>query len=205
MFDVQIPLPGAHMVLNALAATAVGLQLGLTTEQIAAGIAAVQAVSGRSRVVQAKDLVLIDDCYNANPVSTKAALDLLSLADGRKVAVLGDMFELGEKERELHGQVGAYVAEKGIDCLYCAGNLSKEMYRAAKEAGIDCVEHFADTDALLAALPGLFAAGGFGADQGFPRHGICKDRRSTGKVGGQILWDVQQYWSGKKRPMTARR
>ena len=158
-FDVQIPLPGAHMVLNALAATAVGLQLGLTTEQIAAGIAAVQAVSGRSRVVQAGDLVLIDDCYNANPVSTKAALDLLSLADGRKVAVLGDMFELGEKEREMHGQVGAYAAEQGIDCLYCAGSLSEEMYRAAKEAGISCAEHFSDTDALLAALPGLLQPG----------------------------------------------
>ena len=158
-FDVQIPLPGAHMVLNALAATAVGLQLGLTTEQIAAGIAAVQAVSGRSRVVQAGDLVLIDDCYNANPVSTKAALDLLSLADGRKVAVLGDMFELGEKEREMHGQVGAYAAEQGIDCLYCAGSLSEEMYRAAKEAGISQAEHFADTDALLAALPGLLHPG----------------------------------------------
>ena len=62
-FDVQIPLPGAHMVLNALAATAVGLQLGLTTEQIAAGIAAVQAVSGRSRVVQAGDLVLGESEY----------------------------------------------------------------------------------------------------------------------------------------------
>ena len=158
-FDVQIPLPGAHMVLNALAATAVGLQLGLTTEQIAAGIAAVQAVSGRSRVVQAGDLVLIDDCYNANPVSTKAALDLLSLADGRKVAVLGDMFELGEKEREMHGQVGAYAAEQGIDCLYCAGSLSEEMYRAAKEAGISQAEHFTDTDALLAALPGLLHPG----------------------------------------------
>lgn len=158
-FDVQIPLPGAHMVLNALAATAVGLQLGLTTEQIAAGIAAVQAVSGRSRVVQAGDLVLIDDCYNANPVSTKAALDLLSLADGRKVAVLGDMFELGEKEREMHGQVGAYAAEQGIDCLYCAGSLSEEMYRAAKEAGISQAEHFADTDALLAALPELLHPG----------------------------------------------
>ena len=158
-FDVQIPLPGAHMVLNALAATAVGLQLGLTTEQIAAGIAAVQAVSGRSRVVQAGDLVLIDDCYNANPVSTKAALDLLSLADGRKVAVLGDMFELGEKEREMHGQVGAYAAEQGIDCLYCAGSLSEEMYRTAKEAGISQAEHFADTDALLAELPGLLHPG----------------------------------------------
>ena len=123
------------------------------------GIESVQTIGGRSNLIHKNGITIIDDCYNANPVSTKAALDLLSLADGRKVAVLGDMFELGEKERELHGQVGAYVAEKGIDCLYCAGNLSKEMYRAAKEAGIDCVEHFADTDALLAALPGLLQPG----------------------------------------------
>lgn len=147
------------MVLNALAATAVGLQLGLTTEQIAAGIAAVQAVSGRSRVVQAGDLVLIDDCYNANPVSTKAALDLLSLADGRKVAVLGDMFELGEKEREMHGQVGAYAAEQGIDCLYCAGSLSEEMYRAAKEAGISCAEHFRIPTRFLQHCPDFCSRG----------------------------------------------
>ena len=69
------------------------------------------------------------------------------------------MFELGEKEREMHGQVGAYAAEQGIDCLYCAGSLSEEMYRAAKEAGISCAEHFSDTDALLAALPGLLQPG----------------------------------------------
>lgn len=59
----------------------------------------------------------------------------------------------------MHGQVGAYAAEQGIDCLYCAGNLSEEMYRAAKEAGISQAEHFADTDALLAALPGLLHPG----------------------------------------------
>ena len=73
--------------------------------------------------------------------------------------MLGDMFELGEKEREMHGQVGAYAAEQGIDCLYCAGNLSEEMYRTAKEAGISQAEHFTDTDALLAALPGLLHPG----------------------------------------------
>ena len=79
-------------------------------------------------------------------------MDILSLADGRKVAVLGDMFELGEKEREMHGQVGAYAAEQGIDCLYCAGSLSEEMYRTAKEAGISqaeqipthCLQHCLD-------------------------------------------------------------
>lgn len=159
VFEADIPLPGSHMVLNALAATAVGKLLGLTSAQIAAGIAGVQAVSGRSRVISAKDKVLIDDCYNANPVSTKAAIDLLALADGRKVAVLGDMFELGENEKELHAQVGAYAAEHGVDCLYCAGALSEAMYSAAKEAGIAEAEHFKDTDALLAALPELLRAG----------------------------------------------
>lgn len=158
-FPVSVPLPGAHMVMNALAATAVGMQLGLTTEQIAAGVAAVEAVSGRSRVVQAGELVLIDDCYNANPVSTKAAIDLLGLALGRKVAVLGDMFELGEKEKELHAQVGAYAAEHGVDCLICAGSLSANMYSAAKAAGLKEVYHFADRDALLAGLGELLKPG----------------------------------------------
>lgn len=158
-FPVSVPLPGAHMVMNALAATAVGLQLGLTTEQIAAGISCVQAVSGRSRVVQAGEVVLIDDCYNANPVSTKAAIDLLGLALGRKVAVLGDMFELGEKEKELHAQVGAYAAEHGVDCLICAGELSENMYRAAKKAGSKEVYHFENRDALLTGLHRILKPG----------------------------------------------
>lgn len=158
-FPVSIPLPGAHMVMNALAATAVGLRLGLSTEQIAAGIAAAEAVSGRSRVVQAEELVLIDDCYNANPVSVKAAVDLLGLALGRKVAVLGDMFELGEKEKELHAEVGAYAAEHGVDCLICVGSLSENMYRAAQEAGVKEAYHFADRDALLAGVRELLCPG----------------------------------------------
>lgn len=158
-FPVSIPLPGAHMVMNALAATAVGLRLGLSTEQITAGIAAAEAVSGRSRVVQAEELVLIDDCYNANPVSVKAAVDLLGLALGRKVAVLGDMFELGEKEKELHAEVGAYAAEHGVDCLICVGSLSENMYRAAQEAGVKEAYHFADRDALLAGIRELLCPG----------------------------------------------
>lgn len=158
-FPVSVPLPGAHMIMNALAATAVGLKLGLDTEQIAAGIASVQAVSGRSRVVQAGELVLIDDCYNANPVSTKAAIDLLALALGRKVAVLGDMFELGEEEKALHAQVGAYAAEHGVDCLICAGSLSENMYRAAKAAGIKEAYHFADRDVLLEGICALLKPG----------------------------------------------
>lgn len=158
-FRAQIPLPGLHMVMNALAATAVGQKLGLSAEQIASGIASVQAVSGRSRVVEAGDLVLIDDCYNANPVSTKAAIDLLSMALGRKVAMLGDMFELGEKEKEMHARVGTYAAEHGVDCLICAGTLSESMYEAAKAAGIAQAWHFADREMLLAELGSLLKPG----------------------------------------------
>ena len=76
---------------------------------------------------------VIDDCYNANPVSMKAAIDLLDMAIGRKVAVLGDMFELGEHENEMHGEVGAYAAQKGIDVIVCVGKLSSHMYEAAKQ------------------------------------------------------------------------
>ena len=157
--EVTIPIAGEHNVYNALAAVSVARELGLTCDEMKRGIESVQTIGGRSNLIHKNGITIIDDCYNANPVSTKAALDLLSLADGRKVAVLGDMFELGEKEREMHGQVGAYAAEQGIDCLYCAGSLSEEMYRAAKEAGISQAEHFADTDALLAALPGLLHPG----------------------------------------------
>ncbi|HJA31996.1 MAG TPA: UDP-N-acetylmuramoyl-tripeptide--D-alanyl-D-alanine ligase [Candidatus Eisenbergiella pullicola] len=158
-FPVRIPLPGAHMVQNALAAAAVGFALGLSADQIAAGIASARPVSGRSRVIQAGDLVVIDDCYNANPVSTKAAIDLLCLAEGRKVAVLGDMFELGENEEELHAQVGRHAAQRGVDCLICAGTLSRWTARGAKEAGLKQVFHFESRGELIGALPGLLLPG----------------------------------------------
>ena len=86
------------------------------------------------RLEKYEDCTLIDDCYNANPVSTKAALDLLSTATNRKMAVLGDMFELGEKEEALHGEVGAYAASLEIDRIVCIGNLSRRMYEEAKKA-----------------------------------------------------------------------
>lgn len=128
--EIQIPLPGEHMVLNALAAGAVADLLGLTTEEIKEGMKRVEAVSGRSNIIPFKDFVLIDDCYNANPVSMKAALDLLQSANGRKVAILGDMFELGEKEKELHFGVGEYTAGKA-DFIICIGNLAQYIYEGA--------------------------------------------------------------------------
>lgn len=132
-FQVEIPLPGEHMVYNALAASAVGEALLLSLEEISAGIRAVQPTVGRSNLIKCGDKVIIDDCYNANPVSMCAALDLLALADTRKVAILGDMFELGENTVKLHGDVGRHAAECSIDEIICVGELSAGMAAEARK------------------------------------------------------------------------
>lgn len=131
--NAEIPLPGKHMVYNALAATAVGKIMGLNEEEIERGIRSVEAVSGRSHLIKTSEYTIIDDCYNANPVSMKAAIDLLGEAITRKVAILGDMFELGENEKTLHRGVGEYAAEHNVDVLICVGALSEEMYQGAAE------------------------------------------------------------------------
>ena len=130
-FDVEIPLPGEHMVMNALAATCVGDLLGLKPEEIAEGIKNVKPVGGRSNLIVLEDRMILDDCYNANPVSMKAAIDLLNLANTRKVAILGDMFELGEGQERMHGEIGTYAVETGIDVLVCVGELSRHMFNEA--------------------------------------------------------------------------
>jgi UDP-N-acetylmuramoyl-tripeptide--D-alanyl-D-alanine ligase len=159
-FPVEIPLPGEHMINNALAAAAVGRCLGLTIEQIQEGIAAVQSVGGRSHVMALRDYTVIDDCYNANPVSMKAAMELLCTAEGRKTAILGDMFELGEKEVQYHALVGSYAAEKGIDVIICVGKLSEAMYHGALEANKNSrIYYFAAKEEMLSALRDILKPG----------------------------------------------
>ncbi len=139
---IEVPLPGEHMVLNALAATAVGDALGLIPRQIKEGMKLVESVAGRSHIVALKEQLLIDDCYNANPVSMKAALDLLQEAKGRKVAVLGDMLELGKEEESMHRQIGIYATKNRVDLLFCVGPLSRAMYEGALEAASDSMSIF---------------------------------------------------------------
>lgn len=153
-----IPLPGEHMIYNAMAAAAVALQFGMSKEEIAAGISHVEAVAGRSHLVEAGDKVIIDDCYNANPVSMKAAIDLLATAPGRKVAILGDMFELGENEKAMHGEVGEYAAEKGIDLILCVGELSEAMYQEAVGSGGNA-KYYETREALEAVLNEILQQG----------------------------------------------
>lgn len=157
VFPIEISLPGQHMVINAAAAAMVGNLLNLTTKQIQAGIKKVAPVGGRSNLLRLSDRVVIDDCYNANPVSMKAAVDLLLTAEGRTVAVLGDMFELGENALKMHAEVGAYAVEKGVDVLCAVGEQSEAMYQAALDGAGDNqkILYFKDQETLLNGLPSL--------------------------------------------------
>ena len=135
-FPVHIPIPGDHNVMNALAASVVGQELGLDQNQIQAGIQAVQTIQGRTNLIHNKEMLIIDDCYNANPMSMKASIQVLSASNGRKVAILGDMGELGEDRRALHYQVGEAVAKGTVDTLIAIGELAIEMIHALKDQGV---------------------------------------------------------------------
>ena len=134
-FDCIVPLPGIHMVSNALAGTAVGYKLSLTTDEIRAGIEGLPSIPGRNNIIKTGRLNILDDCYNANPVSMKASIDVLDMAIGRKVAILGDMGELGDKTCDLHREVGEYAAKQGIDLVCGVGPLSKHLADGAKTYG----------------------------------------------------------------------
>lgn len=136
--SIHIPIPGQHNIYNAMAAVGVGLALNMGLEAIKAGIESAETIGGRTNLIETGGLLVIDDCYNANPVSMRASLDVLSNGLARTVAVLGDMGELGEQERRLHYEVGAYAAEKQIDTLFCAGPLAEEIARGAREANDWC-------------------------------------------------------------------
>ena len=133
--EVKIPLPGKHMVYNAMAAATVGEILGLGAEEIRQGIENIQSVGGRLHIIETEKYTIIDDCYNANPVSVRSSLDVLNNAEERKVAILGDMFELGADEKKLHYQLGEYFKEKQIDMAVLAGELSENTYQGIRDSG----------------------------------------------------------------------
>ena len=135
---VRLPLPGRHNVSNALAAAAAASALGVEPAAIAAGLEAFQPCPGRMELIELPgDIVILEDSYNANPLSVRAALDALYDlgAPGRRIAVLGDMLELGTSAEELHHQIGRVAAER-VDRLFTCGPLAREIARGAVEAGL---------------------------------------------------------------------
>ena len=151
-FTTDIPMPGRHMVYNALAATAVGRIYGLTLEQIRHGIETLEAISGRFHMIETDRFLIVDDCYNANPMSMKASLDVLKDGAGRRVAILGDMGELGENEVQLHAEVGEHAAQCGIDVCICTGPLSANIAKMARKNPELIVIEEPDRDSLLSHL-----------------------------------------------------
>ena len=146
---VKIPLPGTHMVGNALSAAAVGLEMGLSLEEIRSGIEGFVPTKNRMAVMHLKNgYTLLNDVYNANPVSVKASLDILRRAEGRKVAILGFMGELGAYAAQMHQEVGAYAAKNGVDLLFCIGAYSDCMAKGAKNGGMTQVYCFETQEAF---------------------------------------------------------
>jgi len=147
--EVKLLLPGRHNVLNALAATAAALAMGVGLDAVVAGLEGLAPVGGRLQVrIGLKGSTIIDDSYNANPVSLRAGIDVLAACQGRRYLALGDMGELGVDAERLHAEAGTYARQAGIDRVYATGPLSRQAVEAFGDRGY----HFADQQQLIAAL-----------------------------------------------------
>jgi UDP-N-acetylmuramoyl-tripeptide--D-alanyl-D-alanine ligase len=150
---VRLRALGDHNARNALAATAAAVAAGVALPAIQAGLEAFEPVKGRLQVKRASvgglsGATVVDDTYNANPDSMRAAIDVLAAQPAPRVLVIGDMGEVGDEGPAFHREIGAYARERGIDAVYALGDASRDACAAYGEAA----RHFADVDALVAAL-----------------------------------------------------
>ncbi len=146
--SVRLHIAGRHNVKNALAASACALAAGVPLATVAQGLLAFEPVKGRSRALVlhsgGADITVIDDTYNANPDSVRAAIDVLAELPAPRLLVLGDMGEVGNQGPEFHAEVGAYAAERGIDALFTLGDLCEHSAQVFGSA-----RHFSDMASLL--------------------------------------------------------
>lgn len=152
MVSFNLNILGKHNISNALAASAAAVALGLSNQDIADGLQNMQAVHSRlQRKLGLNDALLIDDTYNANPDSMKAAIDVLTAMNTHRVFVMGDMGELGAEAAEMHAQIGLYAKQKGIARLLAFGELSAN---AANSFG-DGAQHYLVLDDVIAQAKNL--------------------------------------------------
>lgn len=146
---MTLPAHGLHNLSNALGAAAVGHALGVGAAAIVKGLARFKPAAMRSQVLTLHGVKVVDDCYNANPASMEAAIDLLVAlgGSGRSLAVLGDMLELGPESLALHREVGALVAGRGVCTLIVAGTLGRAIAEGARAAGMRADQIHAASDA----------------------------------------------------------
>ena len=154
-FEAEIPALGSHMIYPTLIAAAVGEALGLAPDEIVRGIATFLPTKMRMNIVRCKgDIIILNDAYNANPQSMRAAAAVLGDAgqQRRKVAVVGDMKDLGAGSEQFHRAVGAYFAQSGADRLIAIGDLARFMAEGARDAGLEQTDWFPTLDEAKNAL-----------------------------------------------------
>jgi len=159
--EYRIQLLGRHQVVNALFALAVGAALGLSRAELATGLRACEPAKMRLELWEWNGVRVLDDAYNANPDSMEAALRVLQElpCHGRRVAVLGDMGELGAHSASAHAEVGRRAAELGVSQLIAVGKMAGIMGQAAREAGLNRVIELAEVEAAVPALKSFLKAG----------------------------------------------
>ena len=152
-YHLEIPAPGEHMAYSASMAVAVGEKLGLTVEEIARGVASYEPTGSRMHLVRLPGgRTILDDCYNANPQSVTAALEILAKTEcDRTIAVLGDMGELGDLTEQAHYNMGALAAMLGIDQIFAVGAKASKIAEGAGDSGGQ-VQHFATKEEALATI-----------------------------------------------------
>jgi len=152
--EYQLPLLGRHQVINALFAIVLGAELGMTKAEVQQGLANCRPLQMRLQLSAVRDVQVLDDAYNANADSMRAALETLRdfPCRGRRVAVLGDMAELGAHGEAAHAEVGRRAAEVGLGQLFAVGKMAPVMGQAARAAGLSGVQEFTDVETAAAAI-----------------------------------------------------
>ncbi|MCF0120113.1 MAG: UDP-N-acetylmuramoyl-tripeptide--D-alanyl-D-alanine ligase, partial [Oscillospiraceae bacterium] len=159
-FSVHVPGYGRHLILSVLPAVLIGRHFGMADEKIIEGIGAYKAIDGRSNMIDTGYIRIIDDCYNANPHSMTSAILSLAGLEGRHVAILGDMKELGRLSQELHREIGEFAGKNGVDSLICCGDLANFIYKGLIASGSEIEAwQFPMMDSLLSVLPSLIHEG----------------------------------------------
>ncbi|MBQ8228472.1 MAG: UDP-N-acetylmuramoyl-tripeptide--D-alanyl-D-alanine ligase [Clostridia bacterium] len=152
VYNVKIPTIGKHNVYNAVAAFAVATELGIAPENAIKGLLNYEPSGMRQRINKKGGITFIEDCYNASPDSVRAAINTLASFKGRRIAVLGDMLELGTVSDDAHRDSGMLAAKKGIDAVFAYGEKSVLTFLKAQEMGVSKAAHFNNQEKLAAAI-----------------------------------------------------
>ena len=153
--DIRVNAPGMYMIPSVLCAVSIAKDLGLSDEQIKRGVLNYTPAKMRNDIVKTDKLTIINDAYNSCEESIIAGLEVLELAQGRKVAILGDILEVGDHGRRVHYSVGENAAQKNVDVVICCGEQAKHIYDGLKDSGKKKIYYFEDKEKMHKELGGI--------------------------------------------------